>query len=310
MITALAGGVGGAKLLSGLSRVMQPEKLTIIGNTGDDIELFGLRVCPDLDTVAYTLGGRANKETGWGVDQDTFECLGALRAYGCEAWFQLGDRDLATHLFRTHLLAQGLELSEVTRQICHALGVRCRLLPMTEAYVPTRILTDEGDLHLQEYLVRWHSRPRVRALRYSNIEFAQPAPQVKESIRGAQAVVICPSNPLISIGPILAVPDLRQSLESTDAPVVAVTPLVAGKALKGPAAKMLQELGHPVSAQGVARLYQDVVDVFVLDEQDTHLKEDIETLGMKVVTTNTVMTTLDEKLALARKILEIIGVSP
>ena len=306
MITVLSGGIGGAKLLAGLTRVMPPEQITVVGNTGDDIEWFGLRICPDLDIVAYTLGGRVNPQTGWGVHGDTFECLGALRAYGGETWFQLGDRDLATHLFRTQLLRQGLKLSEVTQRICNALGVRSLLIPMTDAYVPTRIVTDEGELHLQEYLVRDQSRPTVRALRYSDIECAQPAPQVKESILSAEAVIICPSNPLISIGPILAVPALKASLESTSAPVIAVTPLVRGQALKGPTAKMLQELGHSVSAQSVAQIYQNVVDIFVLDERDAHLREDIEALGMKVVTTNTIMTGLDEKLRLARQVLEVV----
>ena len=305
MITVLSGGVGGAKLLTGLSRLLPPEEITIVGNTGDDFEWFGLRVCPDLDTIAYTLAGRVNPKTGWGIQEDTFECLDALGGFGCETWFQIGDRDLATHLFRTRLLDKGLTLSEVTGKICSALGIRCRLLPMTDAYVPTRIVTDGGDLHLQEYLVRNQSCPAVRKLYYSNIEQALPTPQVKESILGAKGILVCPSNPFISIGPILAVPGLRGFLQSTGAPVIAVTPIVGGRAIKGPAAKMLQELGFPVSAHGVARIYQGLVDVFVLDERDSDLKKEIGSLGMQVILSNTVMTNLEEKLSLARRVLEV-----
>jgi LPPG:FO 2-phospho-L-lactate transferase len=306
MIVVLAGGVGGAKLLLGLSHLMPPEQITIIGNTGDDIELFGLRICPDLDTIAYTLAGEANQQTGWGLTGDTFACVKMLGSYGGETWFKLGDHDLATHLWRTYLLGQGLRLAEVTQRICNALGVRSRLLPMTDSYTPTRILTDQGDLHLQEYLVREQSRPFMRGVKYSNIEQAQAVTGIKESILKADAVLLGPSNPFISIGPILAVPGMKELLRRTDVPIIAVTPIVCGKALKGPAAKMLLELGHPVSALGVAQVYQGLVDVFVLDKRDADLREKIEALGMKVSITDTVMNNLDEKVKMACQVLGLV----
>jgi LPPG:FO 2-phospho-L-lactate transferase len=306
MIAVLAGGVGAAKLLLGLSHVMPPEQITIIGNTGDDIELFRLRICPDLDTIVYTLSGRVNPETGWGIGNDTFECLQALGGYGGETWFKLGDRDLATHLWRTYLLGQGLSLTEVTDKICNAAGLRSQLLPMTNSYTPTRILTDMGELHLQEYLVREQCQPRIRGVNYSNVEQAQMPAGMEESILAADAVILAPSNPFISIGPILAVPGMKKALSRTSAPVLAVTPIVGGRALKGPAARMLQELGHPASALGVAQIYRGLAKVFVLDRQDMALKDEIEALGMKVSTTDTVMSNLDDKARLARHLLELL----
>ena len=306
MIVVLAGGVGAAKLLLGLSHVMPPEQITIIGNTGDDTELFGLRICPDLDTIVYTLSGRVNPETGWGIRKDTFECLQALGGFGGETWFRLGDRDLATHLWRTHLLRQGLSLTEVTDRICKATGVRSRLLPMTNSYTPTRILTDLGDLHLQEYLVREQCRPKVREVRYFNVEQAQLAPGIEECILAADAVILAPSNPFISIGPILAIPGMKQVLSRTAAPVLAVTPIVGGRALKGPAATMLLELGYSASALGVARVYQGLVDVFVVDNKDMVLRGEIEVLGMKVNAADTVMSTFEDKTRLARHLLELL----
>ena len=306
MIVVLAGGVGGAKLLLGLSHVIPPEQMTIIGNTGDDIELFGLRVCPDLDTIVYTLSGRVNPETGWGIVGDSFKCLEGLGGYGGETWFRLGDRDLATHVWRTHLLRQGMSLTDVTTWICKASGIRSRLLPMSDAYTPTRILTDQGDFNLQEYLVRERCQPRVQELRYSDIEQARPAAGIAESLLSADAVILAPSNPFISIGPILAVPRMKELLSETAAPVVAITPIVGGVALKGPAAKMLLELGYPVSAVGVAQIYRDLVDLFVLDNQDAALQPQIEALGMKVSTTDTVMNTLNDKVRLACHLLELL----
>jgi LPPG:FO 2-phospho-L-lactate transferase len=306
MIVVLAGGIGAAKLLLGLSHVVPSEEITIIGNTGDDIELFSLRICPDLDTIVYTLAGKVNPVTGWGFLEDTFDCLQSLGAYGGETWFRLGDRDLATHIWRTHLLSRNLSLTEATQRICDALGVRSRLLPMTDSYTPTRVLTDEGELHLQEYLVREQSRPRIRGLNYSHIEQAQPGPGIEQAVLNADAVFLGPSNPFISIGPILAVPGLKELLLQTRAPVIAITPIVCGQALKGPAAKMLSELGHSVSAVGVARIYQHLVDVFVLDERDASLQEEIRALGMKVSMADTVMNTLDDKVRLAYHVSELV----
>ena len=302
-LVVLAGGVGASKFLVGLSRVIPPERVTIIGNTGDDFKVCGLRICPDLDTVTYTLAEKVNPSTGWGVAGDNFDCLEWLQAYGAPGWFQLGDRDLATHLWRTHLLEQGLGLAEVTARIGRTWGLRSLLLPMNEAYTPTRILTDLGDLHLQEYLVRERCRPRVLQVSYRQAEQSRMSPGLPERVAGACRVVIAPSNPLISIGPILAVPGMKELLRNSGLPVTAVSPLVGGRALKGPAAKMLKELGHPASALGVARLLQGVVNQFVIDTRDKALKKDIEGLGMQVKVTNTVMAGLADKVALAQAVM-------
>jgi len=303
-ITALAGGVGASKLLLGLTSVMPPEDITIIANTGDDIELFGLRISPDIDTVTYTLAGVINEETGWGLKDDTFQCLRWLARYGDSSWFNLGDRDLATHIFRTNQLRSGRSLSEVTDGVRRALGVRSTILPMTDAYTPTRVVTDEGEMHFQEYFVRRRCEPRVLGVRFDNIEFAEPAPGVVSAILEAQAVIICPSNPFISIGPILAVPGVRDALRETGATVVGITPIIGGRALKGPAADMLRDLGHEVSARGVAAFYRDFVDVFVLDETDAAIEAGIRELGNLVLLTDTVMATMERKKKLARTVIE------
>lgn len=302
-VVVLAGGVGASKFLVGLSRVIPPEQITIIGNTGDDFKVCGLRICPDLDTITYTLAGKVNPSKGWGVAGDGFDCLEWLQVYGAPSWFRLGDRDLATHLWRTHLLDQGLGLAEVTAAVGRTWGLRSLLLPMTESYAPTRILTDQGDLHLQEYLVREQCRPRVLQVSYRNVERSRMSPGLPETVAGACRVVIAPSNPLISIGPILAVPGVRDLLRDAGLPVTAVSPLVGGRALKGPAAKMLKELGHPASALGVARMLQGVADQFVIDTQDRGLEKDIEELGMQVKVTNTVMADLADKVALAQAVM-------
>ena len=305
-ITTLAGGIGASKLLLGLASVMLPEDITIIANTGDDIELFGLRISPDIDTVTYTLAGVVNEGTGWGLKDDTFECLRWLARYGEASWFNLGDRDLATHIFRTNQLRSGRSLSDVTDVIRRSLGVRSTILPMTDAYTPTRVITDEGEMHFQEYFVRRRCEPRVRGVRFDHIEFAEPAPGVVSAILEAEAVIICPSNPFISIGPILAVPGVRDALRETRATVAAITPIIGGKALKGPAADMLRDLGHEVSASAVAAMYSDLLDVFILDETDAETAAYIQALGMRVFSTDTVMNTLDDKQHLAQWVLEIL----
>jgi LPPG:FO 2-phospho-L-lactate transferase len=304
-VTALAGGIGASKLLLGLAVVMPPEDITVIANTGDDIELFGLRICPDVDTVTYTLAGVINEDTGWGLKGDTFECLRWLERYGEPCWFNLGDRDLAAHIFRSSQLGRGRSLGEVTEKIRRSLGVRSRILPMTEAYTPTRIFTDEGEMHVQEYFVRRRCEPRVRRISYDNIESARPTPGVLSAILEADAVVVCPSNPFISIGPILAVPGIREALRRTEATVVAITPIVAGKALKGPAADMLRELGHEVSELGVARLYRDFLDAFLLDVRDDNMAQEIRALGMQSFSTDTIMTSDEDKRRVAAHVLEV-----
>ena len=302
-VTALAGGIGAAKLLLGLASVVAPDDITVIANTGDDIKLHGLHISPDIDTVTYTLAGVVSPERGWGIKDDTFHCLEWLSRYDHPQWFNLGDRDLATHIYRTEMMAAGLTLSEVTDRIRNALGVRIRLLPMTDDFTPTAVETEEGTMHLQEYFVRRRCEPRVKGIQYEDVASARPAPGVLNSILAADLVVICPSNPFISVGPILAIPGIRDALARTRAFVMAVTPIVGGRALKGPAAGMLRDLGHEVSALGVARLYSDFADCFVLDESDAALAPDISILGVRVLSTKTVMETLADKQFLADQIL-------
>ena len=285
---------------------MPREDITIIANTGDDIELFGLRICPDIDTVTYTLAGVINQDTGWGLKGDTFECLQWLVRYGETPWFNLGDRDFATHIVRTNQLRSGRSLSEVTDEIRRRLGVQSRILPMSDAYTPTRVVTDEGEMHFQEYFVGRKCEPRVRAVFFDNIDSARPAPGVVSAILDADAVIICPSNPIISIGPILAVPGIREAVGDTPATVAAITPIIGGKALKGPAADMLRDLGHQVSARGVAELYNDLLDVFVLDERDADAAREIQAPGMQVQNVDTIMQTLDDKQRLARWLIDML----
>ncbi len=308
MITALAGGVGASKFLEGLSRVAPPEEISIIVNTGDDIEMFGLYIAPDLDIVTYTLAGAVNPETGWGLAGDTFNCLEQLLGYTqTERWFNLGDRDLAAHIFRAQQLRQGLPLSEIAERLRTALGVKSRVLPMTDTHTPTTIITAEGEMHFQEYLVKRRAQPKVTGIRFEYIESAKPAPGVAEAVLSSDAIIICPSNPLISIGPILAVPGMRDLLERAEAPVVAISPVVGGASLKGPTDRMLADLGMQVSAAQVARLYSDVADVFILDVQDEAAKPEIEDLGLKVCVTDTVMSGLEEKIKLAKFTLEALS---
>jgi LPPG:FO 2-phospho-L-lactate transferase len=305
MITALAGGIGASKLLLGLTHVIPPQTLSIVTNTGDDIELHGLYISPDIDTVTYTLAGVINADTGWGIAGDTFHCLEGLKSLGAEHWFNLGDRDLATHIWRTQLLRQGATLSEVTKRLGLSLGVEARVIPMTDTYVPTRIVSDEGTLHFQEYLIKRRTEPRVKEIYFENISTASPAPGVIPALTAAEIIVICPSNPLISIGPILAVPGIREALRQTKARIVAVSPLVGGAALKGPTDRMLADLGREVSALEVARMYQDFIDVYVIDHEDEKLRSSIETLGLQVAVTQTVMCDLVDKIDLAKIVVDI-----
>ena len=279
---------------------MAPEDVSVIVNTGDDIEMFGLYIAPDLDIVTYTLAGVVNPDFGWGINSDTFYCLDLLLRYTeQERWFNLGDRDLATHIFRTQLMRNGKALSEVAEQVRQTLGVKSRILPMTDTHTPTTILTDQGEMHFQEYLIKNRAQPVVKGIRFENIESAKPAPGVAEAILEAEAVVLCPSNPLISIGPILAVPGMRDLLRQTQAKVAVISPVVAGESLKGPTDRMLQHLGLEVSALQIAKLYQDFADLFILDEQDKGLKPEIEALGVKVVVTDTIMRDKEIKRQLA-----------
>jgi len=304
-ITALAGGVGASKLLLGLHDVIDPRDLTAIVNTGDDITLHGLKISPDLDIVTYTLAGIADEAKGWGYRGETFHALKRLAVFGRINWFNLGDRDLATHIHRSAMLAEGKSLSEAAEAIRLSLGVKARILPMCDEPVPTMIDTTEGELHFQEYLVKRRAEPVVRGIRFDGADNARPAKGVLEAIRDADRIVICPSNPLISIGPILAVPGIREALRARKESVVAVCPIVGGKSLKGPSDKMLAELGHDPSALGVAKLYADFSGTFVIDPTDKAQANGISRLGMKVEVVPTVMTTRAQKRKLARSLLAL-----
>ncbi len=304
-LAALAGGVGASKLLLGLYAECNPAKLDVIVNTGDDIVLHGLRISPDLDIVTYTLAGIVDAAKGWGFPGETFHVLERLRMYGREGWFNLGDRDLATHLHRTALLLEGKTLAQAAEAIRLALGVKSHILPMSNQPVPTIIDSNEGPLHFQEYLVKRRAAPVVRGIRFENVETAAPAPGVLEAIRDAQRIIICPSNPLISIGPILAVRGVREALQARKKDVVAVCPIVGGKSLKGPSDRMLEQLGYEVSARGVARLYADFTGTFVVDPADRAQTTSIRSLGMDVAVIPTVMSTLAQKRKLARALLAL-----
>jgi LPPG:FO 2-phospho-L-lactate transferase len=303
MIVALAGGVGAARFLDGLARIVSPRQLFIIGNVGDDAEIHGLHIAPDLDTVMYTLAGIANRIQGWGLQGETFRCLDTLASLGGEAWFRLGDRDLATHFYRTDRLRAGARLSHVTRELCSALGVDARIVPVTDDRLRTMVRTARGRLEFQDYFVRRRARDAVRALDFAGARQAQPAPGIIQAIEEARAVILCPSNPFISIGPILAVRGIRKALRETRAPVSAVSPIVGGRALKGPAAHMMKSMGYGASAAAVAKLYRDFVDVFVLDRADAKLAPAVEALGMRAVVTNTIMSGGAQRKALARAVL-------
>jgi len=304
-ILALAGGVGGAKLALGLADVLPAEALTVVVNTADDFEHLGLSISPDLDTVMYTLAGVANPETGWGRRDERWTVMEALGQLGGETWFRLGDKDLATHIERTRRLRAGERLSTVTLDLAQRLGVKPALVPMSDDPVRTVVATDQGELAFQDWFVRLRCEPRVRGVRFAGAEKAKPHPSLLDLAR-VRGVVVCPSNPFVSVAPILAVPSVRQAMERATAPRVAVTPIVGGQAIKGPAAKMLAELGHDVSALGVARYYKGLVDGFVVDAQDAKLRPGIETLGMRVRIADTMMRNDDDKRRLAAEVLEFV----
>ncbi|HJS17131.1 MAG TPA: 2-phospho-L-lactate transferase [Anaerolineales bacterium] len=299
-IVALAGGVGGAKLVQGLAQNLAPEDLTVIVNTGDDFEQYGLYISPDLDTVCYTLAGLANPETGWGRVDETWNAIRNASRLGGPGWFNLGDQDLGTHLERTRRLEEGQGLSEITRDFCEAWVIKHTVLPMTDQKVRTIVITDEGELAFQEYFVRRRCEPRVKGFRFDGADIAEPAPGAREAIQSADAVILCPSNPWVSIDPILKVlPDIEK-------PVVAVTPIIGGQAVKGPAAKMYRELGIEPSALAVANHYRGLANGFVLDQVDRQLQAGIMELDMQVLVTNSFMNSHEERSRLAKEILEFI----
>ena len=304
-VLALSGGVGGAKLCRGLAARLAVEQLTIVANTGDDFDYWDLRICPDLDSVMYALADLNDEQRGWGLRDETWRTLIAMRRLGGDEWFQIGDQDLATHILRTQLLRADQSLSAVTKQITAGLGIKHILLPMSEQAVATKVNTDQGWLDFQQYFVRDQCQPEVRELHFKGADDAELNPQVHSLLmdEGLAAIVVCPSNPFVSIDPILSLSGCRRLLREAAAPVIAVSPIIAGRAVKGPAAKMMRELNMPATAFAVAEYYGDLLDGYVLDEADAHYAEDIEALGIKVCVAPTLMTDLSSKIALADAVL-------
>ena len=304
-VLTLAGGVGGAKLCLGLARVLSPDQLQIVVNTGDDEEFYGLHVSPDLDTVTYTLAGLANPDTGWGIRGDTFATLSSLGRLGEATWFGVGDRDLATHIVRTNMLRQGRSLSEVTEHISRSLGVEHSIAPMTDDRVRTTVLTESGPMPFQTYFVKLRCEPKVTDVHFDGAKDATMSGGFAGGLDSCDALVICPSNPYLSVLPILSIPGVRRRIEELASVRIAVSPIVGGRALKGPAAKMMSELGEEVSCVGVARQYVGLCDMFVIDQVDRDFSNDIRSLGMEAVVLDTVMNTDEDKIALAQNVLDV-----
>lgn len=302
---ALAGGVGGAKLVVGLANCLAPDELVVAVNTGDDEEFHGLHVSPDLDTMMYTLSGLSNPETGWGLNGDTFTALAMLRQYGADTWFNLGDRDLATHIRRTQLLKQGLALSEVTTELCTALGVSHRIVPMSDQPVRTILETSEGRLSMQEYFVRNRAQPEVSAVHYLGAAEAVPSPGLDEALALARILVICPSNPALSVQPIVEVSGMKERLSSFSGLRVAVSPIVGNDAVRGPAGRIMAGMGQEVSVVGVATAYREFCDVLVIDRQDEAMAPAVAEAGLRPVVTNTIMNSLQDRIDLAQTVLSL-----
>jgi LPPG:FO 2-phospho-L-lactate transferase len=307
MIVVLTGGTGGAKFVDGLRQVVSPSELTLIVNTGDDLEWWGLYVSPDLDSITYVLAGLLSQERGWGVQADSFFCLQTMQELGQPTWFHVGDRDLAIHVLRSKLLREGKTLSEATAQISASLGIQARILPMSDSRVETRVDTPAGDLSFEEYFVqRWYQDP-VNSVRFAGADRAQPAPGVVDAILSAEAVLIAPSNPVTSIGPILAVPGIVEALQATRAPVAAISPIVGGAAVSGPAGILMVAQGLQVSIAGVAKAYEDFLDFLVVDEQDAKIAGELRHLGLSVHCARTIMRTAEQKTELARSVVAILS---
>lgn len=303
MIVALTGGTGGAKLIEGLAAVTDPAQLTVVCNTGDDCVFHGLHISPDIDTITYTLAGLSDTERGWGIRGDTFVALEQLRRLGSDVWFNLGDKDLATHITRTRLLGEGRNLSEITEQIRTALGVAARILPMSDDRVETRVQVSTGEISFQEFFVRERWAPEVLALRFAGAEQSRPAPGVLEAICDAETIIICPSNPVTSIGPILAVPGIRAALERSQASVVGVSPLIGARAVSGPAHKLMRASGWQASALGVAQIYRGFLDKLLIAGQDEVRAAEIQSLGIETRCADIRMGSLADKKRLAGEVL-------
>ncbi len=309
MIVVLAGGVGAARFLQGLVQVVPQSRITVIGNTGDDRDFYGLHVSPDLDIVTYTLAGVVDETHGWGIRNDTYNTMSQLTSYGNEDWFMLGDRDLATHIHRTNLLHQGKTLSEVTENLRRQFGLDIRLLPMSDQPIATHVRTPVGLLHFQEYMVQRHCADEVQDVLFVGANEARPAPGVLDAIKEAEAILLAPSNPIVSIGSILSVPGIHDTLHEASGMVIAVSPIIGDAPIKGPADKLMRGLKMEVSAVGVTRCYRDFLDVMVIDQQDAHLAPAIEDLGIPTITTNTIMKDDATKAALARTVLAAAGLN-
>jgi LPPG:FO 2-phospho-L-lactate transferase len=305
-IVALAGGVGGAKLAHGLAQILAPEDLTVIVNTGDDFEHLGMYICPDLDTVCYTLAGLANPETGWGRVNETWNTISNIEKLGGPNWFRLGDQDIATHLERTRRMKEGLSLSQITKDFCAAWGIKHTVLPMTDSPVRTIVDTDEGELAFQEYFVHRHCEPRVKGFRFDGVEVAEPVIGAREAIDSAEAIIICPSNPWVSVDPILRVIPLAPLPQGEEKKVIAVSPIIGGQTVKGPAAKMYTELGIEPSALAVANHYRNILAGFVLDNVDSEMENSIKHLGIQTLVTDTLMNNLTDRTRLAQDVLNFI----
>ena len=307
MIVVLTGGTGGAKFIDGLRQIVPQEELTLIVNTADDLEWWGLHISPDVESVTYVLAGLLNEERGWGLAGDTFHCVQAMRQLGQPAWFNSGDRDLATHLFRTQLIKEGKTLTEAAAEIAARRGVKARILPMSNERVETRVDTPVGELSFEEYFVkRWFQDP-VKGVRYSGAESSSPAPGVIEAIKAATTIVLAPSNPITSIAPILAVPGIRETLRQASAPIVAISPIVGNDAVSGPAGVLMAAKGLPVSIAGVAQAYDDLLEILVVDNKDSAAAEELQKSGFRVQCTNTIMKSAEDRIELARTVLQAVS---
>ena len=301
-VLAIAGGVGGAKLALGLSRVLDKSELSIIVNTADDETFHGLHVSPDLDTVMYTLAGLSNIEQGWGLEGETFRFLESLERLGGDVWFRIGDSDLATHIRRKELLQNGYTLTEATKYLCKQLNIDTNIIPMSNDQIKTVAVTEEGELPFQDYFVRRRCEPKISAIRFEGSEIATPSPDFELALKNSGSIVLCPSNPLVSIGPVLAIPGVREKVRNFIGPRIAISPIVGGKAIKGPAAKMMAELGEEPSCVSVAQGYVGLIDALLIDHIDDQQAQKIADLGIKPVVTNTIMETLEDKVRLANEV--------
>lgn len=314
-VLAITGGVGGAKLALGFANELADSQLHVMVNTGDDFRHLGLHISPDVDTLLYTLSGRSNQSLGWGLESESWDTMAALEQLGGETWFRLGDKDLATHLWRTQALAHGMDFLELVDSLAKRMGIACKIHPMSADPVRTTVCTDEGDLAFQHYFVRRQCQPAVTGFRLEGIESARPNPTIMQMLteNAFTAIVICPSNPFVSVDPVLQIPGMWQALRAASAPIIAVSPIVAGMAIKGPAAKMMAELEMPVSALALARYYSerypDLISGFLIDDSDAAQASDIRNTGMEVAITDTVMHSIEDKQRLARYILSMAGMA-